>query len=121
MSATVEHVLELMSGFGAVTTRKMFGAVALYHAGLIFGMVDDDVLYLKGDDALKPEFEKEKLDQFSYESKSGGRTAMSYWRAPERCLDDSIEMKLWCRKTYEAALRSQKPAKKSITKTKPKK
>jgi DNA transformation protein and related proteins len=113
MSGTVEHVLEQMSGFGAVTTRKMFGAVALYHAGIIFGMVDDDLLYLKGDDTLRPEFEKENLSQFSYESKSGGRTAMSYWRAPERCLDDAAEMKLWCCKAYEAALRSQKPAKKS--------
>ncbi len=109
MSATVEHVLEQMAGFGAVTTRKMFGAVALYHVGLIFGMVDDDVLYLKGDDVLKPEFEKENLGQFTYESKSGGRTAMSYWRAPERCLDDESEMKLWCHKAYEAALRTQKP------------
>jgi DNA transformation protein and related proteins len=109
MSATVEHVLEQMAGFGAVTTRKMFGAVALYHAGLIFGMVDDDLLYLKGDEVLKPEFETENLGQFTYENKSGGRTAMSYWRAPERCLDDESEMKLWCRKAYEAALRAQKP------------
>jgi TfoX/Sxy family transcriptional regulator of competence genes len=79
MSATVEHVLEQMSGFGAVTTKKMFGAVALYYAGLIFGMIDGELLYLKGDDVLKPEYEKEKLPQFTYESKSGGRTAMSYW------------------------------------------
>lgn len=109
MNATVEHVLEQMAGFGAVTARKMFGAVALYHAGLIFGMVDEDVLYLKGDDVLKLEYEKENSTQFTYQSKSGGRTAMSYWRAPERCLDDESEMKLWCRKAYEAALRSQKP------------
>jgi DNA transformation protein and related proteins len=109
MSGAVDHVLELMAEFGPVTTRKMFGAIALYHAGLIFGMVDDDVLYLKGDDVLKPEFEKENLSQFTYESKSGGRTAMSYWRAPERCLDDGDEMKLWCGKAYQAALRSQKP------------
>lgn len=117
MSATIDHVLEQMAGFGAVTTRKMFGAVALYHASIIFGMVDDDILYLKGDDVLKSEFEKEKLSQFTYESKSGGRTAMSYWQAPERCLDDVSEMKLWCKKAYEAALRSQKPAKKPRKKT----
>ena len=109
MNATVEHVLEQMAGFGAVTARKMFGAVALYNAGVIFGMVDHDVHYLKGDDVLKLEYEKENSIQFTYVSKSGGRTAMSYWRAPERCLDDESEMKLWCRKAYEAALRSQKP------------
>ncbi len=118
MSATVEHVLEQIAGFGAVTTRKMFGAVALYHAGLIFGMVDDDMLYLKGDDTLKPEFEKENLSQFTYASKAGGHTAMSYWRAPERCLDDTSEMELWCKKAFAAALRSQKPLKKKIVKSK---
>jgi DNA transformation protein and related proteins len=112
MSATVEHVLEQMSGFGAVTTKKMFGAVALYYAGLIFGMIDGELLYLKGDDVLKPEYEKEKLPQFTYESKSGGHTAMSYWRVPERCLDDSNQMKIWCDKAYAAAKRSHKPAKK---------
>jgi DNA transformation protein and related proteins len=118
MSGTVEHVLEQMSGFGAVTTRKMFGAVALYHAGVIFGMVDDDLLYLKGDDVSKPDFEKENLAQFTYESKSGGRAAMSYWRAPERCLDDVAEMKIWCRKAYDAALRAKKPEKKPANKSK---
>ena len=118
MSALVEHVLEQMIGFGIITPKKMFGAVALYHNGIIFGMVADDVLYFKGDDVLKPEFEKENLSQFTYESKSGGRTAMSYWQAPERCLDDASEMRLWARKAYEAAVRSQKPAKKKVVKSK---
>lgn len=112
MSASVEHVLEQMAGF-EVTTKKMFGAVAFYHAGLIFGIVNDDLLYLKADDASKAEFETEGLGQFTYESKSGGRTAMSYWLAPERCLDDADEMKLWARKAFDAALRTQKPVKKA--------
>jgi DNA transformation protein and related proteins len=112
MSGTVEHILEQMAGFGDVTTKKMFGAVALYHNGLIFGMVDDELLFLKGDDVLRPEFETEKLAQFTYASKSGGRTAMSYWRAPERCIDDAAEMKVWCKKAFEAAKRAQKPNKK---------
>ena len=112
MTALVEHVLEQMAGFGKVTTKKMFGAVALYHAGLIFGMVNDDLLYLKADDASKLEFESEGLTPFTYGSKSGKQTATSYWRAPERCLDDAEEMNLWARKAFAAALRSQKPAKK---------
>lgn len=113
MNGTVEHILEQMSGFGHVTTRKMFGAITLYHVGLIFGLINDDVLYLKGDNVLKPDFVNEGLVQFTYPSKSGGRTSMSYWRAPERCLDDVNEMHLWCAKAYEAALRSKKTSRKS--------
>jgi DNA transformation protein and related proteins len=113
MTALVEHVLEHMTGLGLVTTRKMFGAVALYHSGLIFAMVADDFLYFKGDAVLKPEFEKEGLEQFTYDSKSGGKTAMSYWRAPERCLDDADEMMVWAKKAFAAAQRAQKPANKT--------
>jgi DNA transformation protein and related proteins len=113
MNALVEHVLELAQNFGVVTTKKMFGAISLYHSGVIFGMVHEDLLYLKGDAASKADFEAEGLGQFTYESKSGGQTAMSYWRAPERCLDDADEMKIWCRKAYEAALRSTKLKKKT--------
>jgi DNA transformation protein and related proteins len=111
-SALTTHVVEQMAGFGPVTLKKMFGATAIYHSGLIFAMVADDVLFFKGDDTSKADFEKEGLAQFTYQSKSGGSTAMSYWRAPAICLDDADEMTAWCRKAYEAAQRSQKPKKK---------
>jgi DNA transformation protein len=112
MSGTVEHVLEKMTSFGVVTTKKMFGAITFYHDGLIFGMIIDDHLFLKGDDVLKGEFELEGLSQFIYHSKSDKATAMPYWRAPERCMDDADDMKIWFNKAFEAAKRTQKPAKK---------
>jgi DNA transformation protein len=35
---------------------------------------------------------------------------MSYWRAPEACLDDRDEMTEWARKAFAAALRGRKQA-----------
>ena len=123
MSAKAEFenfVAEQVSAFGPITQKRMFGALAFYHQGLIIGMAIDDALYLKGDDQSKVKFEAEGLPQFTYGHKSGKQIGMTYWRAPERCLDDPDEMKDWCKLAYQAALRSQKPAQKPAAKKKPK-
>lgn len=52
------YVLDQLSAAGAVTARSMFGGVGLYCQGLFFGLIDDDTLYLKVDDATRPEFER---------------------------------------------------------------
>lgn len=116
MSAKAEFenfVAEQVSAFGLITQKRMFGALAFYHQGLIIGMAIDDALYLKGDDQSRPKFVAEDLPQFTYGHKDGKQVGMSYWRAPERCLDDPDEMKVWCKLAYQAALRAKKPAKKT--------
>ena len=116
MSAKAEFenfVAEQISVFGKITQKRMFGALAFYHQGLIIGMAIDDVLYLKADDHSKSIFETEGMSQFTYGHKSGKQIGMSYWRAPERCLDDPDEMIEWCKLAYEAALRAKKPTNKS--------
>ena len=109
-------VAEQISAFGKITQKRMFGALAFYHQGLIIGMAIDDALYLKGDEQSKPKYESENLPQFTYGHKGGKQIAMSYWRAPERCLDDPDAMKEWCKLAYQSALRSQKPAAKKKSK-----
>ena len=83
-------VAEQISAFGKITLKRMFGALAFYHQGLIIGMAIDDALYLKGDEQSKPKYESENLPQFTYGHKGGKQIAMSYWRAPERCLDTAL-------------------------------
>jgi DNA transformation protein and related proteins len=119
MSAKAEFenfVAEQISAFGPIMQKRMFGALAFYHQGLIIGMAIDDALYLKADEQSKSSFESENLPQFTYGHKDGKQIGMSYWRAPERCLDDPDEMKTWCNLAYQAALRAKKPAKKPTKK-----
>ena len=116
MSAKAEFenfVAEQISVFGKITQKRMFGALAFYHQGLIIGMAIDDALYLKADDQSKSNFEAEGMSQFTYGHKDGKQVGMSYWCAPERCLDDPDEMKEWCKLAYQAALRAKKPTNKS--------
>ena len=105
-------LIEQMAGFGDVSLRPMFGAAGIYRDGVIFAILADDVLYFRVDEATRGDFEAEGLASFSYRTKSGNHSIMSYMRAPERCLEDADEMAEWCRKAYEAALRVRKPVKK---------
>lgn len=99
-----EFLIEQMAGFGPVTICPMFGGAGVMRDGLMFALIDDEVLYLKADDTTKAAFVAEKLSQFTYMSRGGKMMEMAYWRIPERCLDDADEMANWCRTAYGVAL-----------------
>lgn len=100
-----EFLIEQMAGFGPVTIRPMFGGAGIYHDGLMFALVDDEVLYLKVDESSRAAFEAENLPPFVY-SKKDQKIDMSYFRSPERCMDDADEMARWCRMAYVVALKA---------------
>ena len=101
-----EFLIEQMTGFGPVTIRTMFGGAGVMRDGLMFALIDDEVLYLKTDDETKDAFIAENLPQFTYMSKGGKKMEMAYWRIPERCLDDADEMAQWCRVAFGVALKA---------------
>lgn len=99
------YACEVLSGLGPVTTRRMFGGAGVYHDGLMFGLIADDVLYLKADASTSPEYEAEGKGPFIYEGK-GKPISMSYWEVPERLFDDPEEMTPWAVKAYKVALKA---------------
>ena len=67
----------------------MFGGAGIFRDGLMFALIVDEVLYFKADAQTHDSHLKaEGLGPFTYATKNHPRTVMSYWRAPERCLDD---------------------------------
>lgn len=111
MSDYVEFLKEVFEQFGPIHPRRMFGGYGLFHKGLMFGLVADDVLYLKADEMLSPFFEERELEPFQYE-KHGKTFKMSYYMAPEEIFEDPAEAKGWALRSYEAAVRAKKPVKK---------
>lgn len=111
MSEYVEFLKEVFEQFGPIHPRSMFGGYGLFHKGLMFGLVADDVLYLKADEALSPFFEERELEPFQYKKHSKTFT-MSYYTAPEEIFEDPAEAKGWALRSYEAAVRAKKPVKK---------
>ncbi|NJN47504.1 MAG: TfoX/Sxy family protein [Candidatus Competibacteraceae bacterium] len=102
----VAYLLELLHAFGPVRARAMFGGYGLYREGLMFGLVADDMLYLKVDDQSRTEFIAQGLTPFVYH-KQGKPYSMSYYLAPLEALEDAELMRQWAQKGYAAALRSR--------------
>jgi DNA transformation protein len=101
-----DYIAELFTAFGPIKVRRMFGGAGLFADGLMIGLVDDGVIYLKADDHTIPAFESESLGPFTYETKSGTHTLASYWRMPERLYDDPDELARWARQALDVARRT---------------
>ena len=91
------YVIDQCSGWDGVTARKMFGGAGLYRDGKMFGLVADDVAYLKADDSNRAEFERAACSPFKpYPEKA---TAMSYYEIPPDVLEQPEEMIEWCKRS----------------------
>jgi DNA transformation protein len=100
-----EFLREQLAPLGRVTMRRMFGKTGVFCDGLMFGMVTDNMLYLRVDDHNREAFkEAESFPPLSYEKK-GGTIDLSFWRAPERLFDEPDELVTWARVALAAARR----------------
>ena len=112
MSEFVDYLTEVFEQFGTIRARRMFGGHGVYHNELMFGLIADDVLYLKADDQSAKLFTDRGLSQFEY-VKNGKPMKISYYTAPEEIFDDPEVAKVWALHAYEAAMRSRKPTRKT--------
>ena len=117
MSEFVDNLNEVFTLFGLIHTKRMFGGYGVYHDNLMFGLVADDVLYLKADDNSSNTFSRRGLSQFEYE-KGSKKVKMSYYMAPEEIFDDPEKAREWASRAFEAALRSRKPSQNASDKNK---
>lgn len=99
-----EYVLEQLERLGPVTARRMFGGLGLYCEGLFFGVVADDVLYLKVDDANRGRFEDRECTAFQ---PIPGKASMNYFTVPEDVIEDPAELADWARGSLAAAARKR--------------
>src|SRR5262245_35346957 len=89
MNSTTEfadYVSELLTGVGRVVARRMFGGYGLYCDGVMFALIADDMLYLKVDEANRPDFEQAESAPFVYDARDRQIT-LAYWRAPDETME----------------------------------
>ena len=100
-----EFLREQLAPFGDVTVRRMFGKSGVFCEGLMFAMVADDTLYLRVDEQNREIFqEAESAPPLTY-VKKGETIILSYWRLPDRLLDEQDELITWARAALAAARR----------------
>jgi len=106
-----EYVTDVLTEFGEVTIRPMFGGAGVYYREQMFALIADDRLFLKANDATRPAFEAEGAKPFTFKNKNGEIMAMSYLEVPSRLFDDTDELAQWARRSYETAASGRGKAK----------
>ena len=103
--AFVEHVLDLLALAGPVEARRMFGGHGLYAGGAMFGLLDDDELFLKTDAETRARFVDAGCRPWVYTRRDGSTERTSYFRPPDDAHEEPEAMLPWARLAMAAALR----------------
>jgi DNA transformation protein len=97
------YILEQLAQLGAVRSQRMFGAAGLYCDELFFGIVSDDTLYLRTDEAGRAAFTSRGMRPFRpYADRP--EVSMTYFEVPAEVLEDAEQLAAWSRRSVAAAL-----------------
>jgi DNA transformation protein and related proteins len=110
-------VLEQLAGVRAVVTKRMFGGVGIYSDGVFFAVIDNDTLFFKVDDALRPRYHAAGMPAFA---PMPGKPAMEgYYQVPPTVLEDADELAKWAKRSLALPVTkaAAKPRTKSRTKS----
>ena len=95
----MDRAVDLFSGLGEITTRRMMGGLCLYHAGTIFAILTPDgELRLKGAGAFISELEEAGCTRWNYVRSTGQAGHMPYWSLPEGAGEDPDLACDWARR-----------------------
>ena len=116
-----EEIRELFSAFGPVSVRRMFSGAGIYAGGAMFALMLGGEIFLKADAETISALQAEGSAPFVYRAK-GRRVVMSFWRLPDRLLDDPDNLANFARAALQVALRAaakkSRPARRKVRKTK---
>ena len=100
----VAFVCELLEPLGGgLSSGPFFGGRELRYHGRQFAWILNSTLYLRVNDATRPDFEAQGARPFSYVTKRGEVVVRKFYTAPEMLFDDSGQMVAWSRRAIEAA------------------
>ena len=114
----LNYVLDQLSRWGDVSVRRMFGGAGLYRDGKMFGLIAEDVAYLKVDDTNREDFMKAGSSPFKpYPDRIKG-AVMSYYEIPPEVLENRDELLEWAQRSLTIQAKKKeisvaKPAKKA--------
>ena len=105
-----DYVLEQ---FGRIVpsprARPMFGGVSINGPEGTFALIDNDVVYLKGDKRSRERYEAAGWAPFR--PFGDGGSTMAYFELPAELLDDTDALVAWVELARDAAARVKRPRK----------
>ncbi len=104
-----EYVIDLLADFGPVEVRRMFGAAGVFRDDVMFAVIDEDVLYLKADDAFARELEEQGATRWVYSHRAQrSRRLPNNWSLPEGAADDPQEACQLAARAYQIAAKKKR-------------
>jgi DNA transformation protein len=100
------YIHEQLERLGALSSRRMFGAVGLYSGELFFGLIDDDTLFFKTDGSNNAEYLARNMPRFM-PFPERPEAVMAYHQVPADIIEDGELLVSWARKSVAVALASQ--------------
>lgn len=97
-------LLSRLNAIAPVSDRSMFGGVGLYCEGRFFGLIAEDVLYFRVDDASRPEYLNAGMGPFAPFGPE--KASKVHFRVPDGVIADKRKLKAWVIKAVDAANRA---------------
>jgi DNA transformation protein len=96
------YVLEQLARVDGVSSRRMFGGAGLYSHECFFGLIAEDTLYLRADDANRARFTVRGMQPFRpYADRP--ELSMNYFEIPAEVLEDPAQLCEWAGEAIAAA------------------
>ena len=100
-----DFLCEQLAPLGRISMRRMFGKTGVFCDGVMLGMVTENTLYFRVDEQNRETFkEAQSAPPLNYRKK-GTLIDLSFWRVPERLIDEPDELVVWARSALAAARR----------------
>lgn len=101
----LEYVIDQLSEWEDVRAKRMFGGAGLFRDSIMFGLVSDNVVYLKVDDSNRNKF----LEAGSSPLKPFPEkpTILSYYEIPPDILETPDEFIEWARESLSIQLKQK--------------
>jgi DNA transformation protein len=104
----VDYVIDQLAGWGEVSACRMFGGAGLYCDGVMFGLIADDVDYLKVDDSNREDFVKAGSSAFNPYPEKTKTYVMSYYEIPADVLEDAELLSKWAERALAVARKKKR-------------
>lgn len=104
----VDYFIDQLAGWGEVSARRMFGGAGVYCDGVMFGLIADDVAYLKVDDSNREDFVKAGSSAFNPYPEKTETYVMSYYEIPADVLEDAELLGKWAERALAVARTKKK-------------
>lgn len=117
-----DYCLELLSGIGPCTAKRMFGGWGLALDGLNLALIadlgDGEKLWLKAEARTQAQFEAAHCQRFTWSTHKKGKPvqlSMGYYSAPVDAMESPLSMTPWARLALDSARQAHaaKPQRKS--------